>query len=45
MIIEKKYPNSFRDINMQYELQKENINGLIICGAMIHMCIDTTVIY
>ena len=43
MIIKKNYPNSFRDTNLQNELQKESINDLIICGAMTHMCIDTTV--
>jgi len=43
MIIEKNYPNSFRDTKLQNELEKENINNLIICGAMTHMCIDTTV--
>jgi len=43
MIIEKKYPNSFRDTNLKEELDKENINNLIVCGAMTHMCIDTTV--
>jgi len=43
MIIEKNYPNSFRDTNLKKELDKEGIKNLIICGAMIHMCIDTTV--
>jgi len=43
MIIKKNYPNSFRDTILQNELEKENINELIICGAMTHMCIDTTV--
>jgi len=43
MIIEKKYPNSFRDTKLKEELDKENIHDLIICGAMTHMCIDTTV--
>jgi len=43
MIIEKNYPNSFRDTKLKEELDKENINELIICGAMTHMCIDTTV--
>ena len=43
MIIEKNYPNSFRDTNLLKELKKENINDLIVCGAMTHMCIDTTV--
>ena len=43
MIIKKNYPNSFRDTNLQKELENENISELIICGAMTHMCIDTTV--
>jgi len=43
MVIEKNYPNSFRDTNLKEELDKENIKNLIICGAMTHMCIDTTV--
>jgi len=42
-MIEKNYPNSFRDTVLHHELEKENINELIICGAMTHMCIDTTV--
>ncbi|NOX15649.1 MAG: cysteine hydrolase [Epsilonproteobacteria bacterium] len=43
LIIKKNYPNSFRDTILQAELQKEQIEDLIICGAMTHMCIDTTV--
>lgn len=43
MVIKKNYPNSFRDTILKKELDKENINELIICGAMTHMCIDTTV--
>ncbi|WP_294966864.1 cysteine hydrolase family protein [Sulfurimonas sp.] len=42
-IIEKNYPNSFRETNLKKELDKENTDELIICGAMTHMCIDTTV--
>jgi len=42
-IIKKNYPNSFRDTTLQKELKNENIKQLIICGAMTHMCIDTTV--
>jgi len=43
LIIEKNYPNSFRETVLQDELKKENISELIVCGAMTHMCIDTTV--
>jgi len=42
-IIQKHYPNSFRETTLKDELDKHNINKLIICGAMTHMCIDTTV--
>lgn len=43
IIIKKNYPNSFIDTTLKYELDKENISELIMCGAMTHMCIDTTV--
>jgi nicotinamidase-related amidase len=42
-VITKYYPNSFRRTNLQEELQSREINNLIICGAMTHMCVDTTV--
>ena len=43
IIMGKNYPNSFRDTILKNELENENIDNLIICGAMTHMCIDTTV--
>ncbi len=42
-IIQKHYPNSFRETTLHQVLQQEGISELIICGAMTHMCIDTTV--
>jgi len=42
-IIQKHFPNSFRGTSLQEELKKENISELVICGAMTHMCVDTTV--
>ena len=39
----KHYPNSFRDTGLDEYLQVKGIKNLIICGAMTHMCIDTTV--
>ena len=43
LIIEKNYPNSFRDTILKSELEKKRIDELIVCGAMTHMCIDTTI--
>jgi nicotinamidase-related amidase len=42
-VIQKHYPNSFRDTTLQHELEQKGISELIVCGAMTHMCIDTTV--
>ena len=42
-IIEKHYPNSFRETTLHQELQQQHINHLIIAGAMTHMCIDSTI--
>ena|SRR5579862_9877876 len=41
-IITKHYPNSFRDTDLDKQLKQHGIEKLIICGAMSHMCIDTT---
>jgi nicotinamidase-related amidase len=42
-IITKHFPNSFRETELHNMLQKENIQNLIICGAMTHMCVDSTI--
>ena len=42
-VIQKHYPNSFRGTTLQHELEQKGISELIVCGAMTHMCIDTTV--
>ena len=42
-VIQKHYPNSFRDTALLDELKKAQIERLVICGAMSHMCIDATV--
>lgn len=41
-VIIKHFPNSFRETNLHQYLQEQGLNKLIICGAMSHMCIDTT---
>jgi len=43
MVIQKSYPNSFRDTELLALLQKEGILELVICGMMTHMCVDSTV--
>lgn len=42
IIIEKRYPSSFRETELLSNLRDNGINELIICGMMSHMCIDTT---
>jgi len=42
-IIEKNYPNCFRDTPLRTILEKEGITRLVIAGMMTHMCVDATV--
>lgn len=42
-VIQKHYPNSFRETSLEAKLKEKGIKDLIICGAMSHMCVDTTV--
>ena len=42
-VIQKFYPNSFRETPLLDELRQSEIEQLVICGAMSHMCIDATV--
>jgi len=42
-IIIKNAPNSFHNTELKETLDKYQIEHLIICGMMTHMCIDTTV--
>lgn len=39
----KHFPSAFRDTDLHSLLQFDNIAELVICGAMSHMCIDSTV--
>ena len=41
-VVQKNFPNSFRDTNLLHALQQAEIDELVICGAMSHMCIDAT---
>ncbi|MCE1254372.1 MAG: isochorismatase family protein, partial [Anaerolineae bacterium] len=41
-IIQKHFPNSFRQTTLLDSLQQLNIKSLVIAGMMTHMCIDAT---
>ena len=43
VVIQKHYPNSFRETPLLEHLKKEQITRLMIGGMMTHMCIDATV--
>lgn len=43
IVIQKNYPNSFRQTNLLDYLKEHQISKLVIAGMMTHMCIDTTV--
>jgi len=42
-VIEKNFPNSFFKTELLSRLREADVTDLVICGAMSHMCIDTTV--
>jgi nicotinamidase-related amidase len=41
-VIQKHYPNSFRDTPLLDSLKGTGVESVVICGAMSHMCIDAT---
>jgi len=41
-VVIKNFPNSFRGTSLLELLKEQEINNLVICGAMSHMCIDAT---
>ena len=42
VVVQKHYPNSFRDTDLYEHLSAAAIQRVVICGAMSHMCIDAT---
>jgi nicotinamidase-related amidase len=42
-VIEKHYPNGFRETDLQQNLVAQEVRNLIVCGMMSQMCIDATV--
>jgi len=41
-VIEKNFPNSFRETALEGIIRQAGVTDLVICGAMSHMCIDAT---
>ncbi len=41
-VVLKHQINSFRDTDLKEVLRQKNIDELVICGAMSHMCVDAT---
>ena len=41
-VIRKHFPSAFRETDLHRQLQAAALDELVICGAMSHMCIDTT---
>jgi nicotinamidase-related amidase len=41
-LVQKHYPNSFRETNLLELLKQWEIERVVICGMMTHMCVDAT---
>ena len=42
LVIQKVFPNGFRNTPLLEHLKKEGITNLVIAGMMTHMCVDAT---
>jgi nicotinamidase-related amidase len=42
IVLQKHFPNSFRDTGLQDVLTRLNVTELVIAGMMTQMCVDTT---
>jgi len=43
LVIQKNFPNAFRDTKLEIELLSRGIRELLVAGNMTHMCIDASV--
>jgi nicotinamidase-related amidase len=41
-VIQKRTPGSFNGTDLLNELKERNVDEVVICGMMSHMCVDTT---
>jgi len=42
-VLEKNFPNSFRNTRLKDLLDSQNIKNLVVAGMMTHMCVDASV--
>ena len=42
-VVEKNYPNAFRETTLKKVLDEANCKNLVIAGMMTHMCVDASV--
>ena len=42
-VIEKNFPNAFRNTALKESLEKNGIQNLVVAGMMTHMCVDASV--
>ena len=42
-VVEKNFPNSFRNTNLKEVLEKQGVKNLVVAGMMTHMCVDASV--
>lgn len=43
IVVQKHFPNSFRETELRQLLQQQQVQRLTIAGMMTHMCVDATV--
>jgi len=42
IVVQKNFPNGFRDTTLLEQLRKSGIQDLVLAGMMTHMCVDAT---
>src|SRR5918999_4047505 len=42
-VVEKNFPNSFRDTPLKAALERHGVKNLVVAGMMTHMCVDASV--
>jgi nicotinamidase-related amidase len=42
-VIEKNFPNAFRNTSLREELERLKVKNLVVAGMMTHMCVDASV--